>query len=213
MQKSIAVSVCRPRWLCSMLMTEMLTRCHGNVLMIPHSRERRKFKNIALGLETRSSGYWIRLIEWILWVQILAWNTRWTFFTLIFYKNRNVGLKKSDNNQKEARDGPFKKVEVCKNWMPTNSLTFVCTGNHEICYEFFCVEFIFHACLLRSTLDIGNNFFYKLWSFCFVVSMLFVRKTDFVNRDRTHDTLLPQPSKYVYLCQKDFTNAKLQYLC
>ena len=59
------------------------------------------------------------LVQWLLeethvlklWVQILAPDTGWTryFFTLICCKICIVCLKKTENKQKEAEDGPLKK--------------------------------------------------------------------------------------------------------
>ena len=39
-------------------------------------------------------------------------QTGWTFFTLIFYKNCNVCLKRQKINEKEVGDGLFKKTTI-----------------------------------------------------------------------------------------------------
>ena len=45
-----------------------------------------------------------------LWVRIPAPYTGWTFFTFICCKNCIVCLKRQKFNEKEAGDGPIKKI-------------------------------------------------------------------------------------------------------
>ena len=58
------------------------------------------------GQEPWSSGYGRRLVFQRLWVQILASNTGWTFFTFICCKNCNV-VRKDENKLKRAGVGTF----------------------------------------------------------------------------------------------------------
>ena len=62
-----------------------------------------------LGREPWSSGYGRRLTFQRLWVWILSPYTGWTFFTLIYFKNCIVCLKRLKINKKMTGVGPFKK--------------------------------------------------------------------------------------------------------
>ena len=48
----------------------------------------------------------------MLWVQIPAPYTEWTFFTFICCKNCNVFFEKTKINEKEAEDGPLKNLQA-----------------------------------------------------------------------------------------------------
>ena len=66
--------------------------------------------------EPWSSGYGRRLISRRLWVQILAPDTAWTFFTFISRKNVMI-VRKNENNEKEAGDGSFGQKALWKIWL------------------------------------------------------------------------------------------------
>ena len=62
-----------------------------------------------MGWQPRSSGYGRRLTFLRSWVRIPAQDTRWKF-TFCCCKYCNVYLKEQKMDEKEARDGQFKKV-------------------------------------------------------------------------------------------------------